>query len=161
MDVEAIRDELRQGTSASLRRRRKVARLAAVGLADFAIISLYQLGAVRRLPGPPGKWWGSNGVNASRTAYALGLPDGPLGAIHYGVTLALAAARGSRSTGRGRLWDWLLGAAVLGGAGSALFYLWDMAFREKRACVYCLVGAALNLGMVPLLWPEWRELRRG
>ncbi|MFP2908382.1 vitamin K epoxide reductase family protein [Pyxidicoccus sp. 3LFB2] len=159
MDVDAIRQELREGRSPSLTRRRRVAKLAAVGLADFAVISLYQLGAVKRLPDLPGKWWDSNGVNAARTAYALGVPDGPLGAIHYGVTLALAAVGGSRRTGRSRVWDVLLGGAVLGGAGAALYYLWDMAFKERRACAYCLVGAALNLGMVPLLWPEWREAR--
>ncbi len=68
-------------------------------------------------------WWDSNGVNASPTAYALGVPDGPLRAIHYGVTLALAAVGGNRRTGRGRVWDVLLGGAVLGGVGAALVSL--------------------------------------
>jgi len=104
-------------------------------------------------------WWDSNGVNASPTAYALGVPDGPLGAIHYGVTLALAAVGGNRRTGRGRVWDVLLGGAVLGGMGAALVSLWEVAFKERRACAYCLVGAAFNLGRVPLLWPEGREAR--
>jgi len=89
-------------------------------------------------------------------AYALGVPDGPLGSIHHGVTLALAAVGGSRRTGRGRVWDVLLGGAVHGGV---LVYLWEKAFKERRACACCLVGAAFNLGRVPLLWPEWREAR--
>lgn len=53
----------------------------------------------------------------------------------------------------------LLGGAVRGGVGAALVYLWEMAFKERRACASCLVGAALNLGRVRLLWPEWREAR--
>ena len=92
-------------------------------------------------------------------AYALGVSDGPLGSLHHGVTLALAAVGGNRCAGRGRVWDVLLGGAVRGGVGAVLVYLWEKAFKERRACASCLVGAALNLGRVRVLWPEWREAR--
>jgi len=52
MDPDAIRNELRHGESDALRRRRGIVILAAVGAIDFAIISLYQLGAIRHLPDP-------------------------------------------------------------------------------------------------------------
>jgi O-antigen/teichoic acid export membrane protein len=50
----------------------------------------------------------------------------------------------------------LLGGAVLAGAGSALYYLYQMLFKEKKLFTYCLVGAAINLAMVP---PAWKEMR--
>ncbi len=92
-------------------------------------------------------------------AYALGVPDGPLGSLHHGVTLALAAVgrqpvRGTRAR-LGRAAGWR-GARRRG--GRARLPLGD-AFKERRACASCLVGAALNLGRVPLLWLEWREAR--
>jgi hypothetical protein len=76
--VEAIRRELREGHSPSLRRRRRIGFLAALGAVDFAVISLYQIGAIRHLPEPPGHLFDSDKVNASRKAYALGVPDGTI-----------------------------------------------------------------------------------
>jgi uncharacterized membrane protein len=156
MDIEAIRHELRHGDSHSLRRRRRIAALAALGAVDFAIISLYQLGFIRHLPDPPGRIFDSDRVNSSRTAYALGVPDGPLGLGLYALTLILAGAGGTARSGRRRILDVLLGGAVAAGAVGASKYLWDMVRHQERACPYCLVGAAVNFAMVPL---AIRELR--
>ena len=156
-DVRAIRDELRHGESPSLRRRRGIAALAALGAVDFAIITLYQLGALRHLPDPPGRVFDSDKVNASRSAYALGVPDGPLGLALYALTLILAGAGGTAKTGRPRIFSFLLGGTVTAGALGAAHYLYDMVRHQKRACPYCLVGAAVNFAMVPLAVREIRD----
>lgn len=152
MDPDAIRNELRHGESDALRRRRGIVILAAVGAIDFAIISLYQLGAIRHLPDPPGRIFDSDKVNASRKAYALGVPDGPVGLVLYGLTIVLAGAGGGERSGRRPIFDLLLGGAVA--AGGALNYLYDMARRQARACPCCLVGAAAHFAMIPLALPN-------
>jgi len=149
-EIDALRDELRTGESPSLQRRRWISLLCAVGAVDFAVISLYQVGVIRRLPDLPGDLFDSNQVNASRTAYAHRVPDGAIGLALYGLTLLLAAAGGSRQTGRRPIADLLLGGSVAAGALGAAQYLYDMAFRQARACPYCLVGAAVNFAMLPL-----------
>lgn len=154
MDVDAIRGQLRHGTSRSLRRRRRIGLLAAIGAVDFAIISLYQMGVIRHLPDPPGGVFDSDKVNASRKAYATGIPDGTLGLALYGATMVLAAAGGTEKTGRHPILDVLLGGVVVAGAGGALQYLYDMARNKERACPYCLAGAAAHFAMLPLVLPE-------
>ena len=154
MHVDAIRRELRDGRSPSLRRRRWIGTLAALGLADFAIISLYQIGVIRHLPDVPGKVFDSDKVNASHKAYAMGLPDGTTGAALYALILMLASAGGSRRTGRHPIFELVLGGAVVAGVAGALQYLHDMIRHQERACPYCIAGAALNFAMVPFVAKE-------
>jgi uncharacterized membrane protein len=149
MDVEAIRRELRHGESDSLRRRRWISLLSAVGAVDFAIISLYQMGIIRHLPDPPGAIFDSDKVNASRTAYALGVPDGPLGLGLYALTLILAGAGGDDRRRRHPVFDLLVGGAVAAGVVGAAHYVYDMIRHQQRACPYCLVGAATHVAMLP------------
>jgi hypothetical protein len=113
MKVEAIRAELRHGHSRSLRRRRWIGTLAAVGLVDFGIISLYQIGVIRHLPDLPGTFFDSDKVNASRKAYGMDLPDGTTGAGLYSLVLILASAGGTNRSGRPPMLDLLLGGAVV------------------------------------------------
>jgi uncharacterized membrane protein len=150
LDAEVVRRAWREGRDPSLRRRRTIAALASAGLADFAVISLYQFGAIRHLPDPPTRFFDSDRVNASKQAYAFGVPDGTTGALLYAAELVLAAVGGSRGSGRPFAASALLAGATATGAGAAVYYLWDMFAREKRACAYCLAGAALNLAMFPL-----------
>lgn len=157
MDVEAIRDALREGNSPSLRRRRWLGRLSALGLADFGLISLYQLGAIRHLPDPPGKLFDSDRVIASEEGYRFGVPDGPVALTLHALTLILASAGGSRRSGRPRILDVMLGGVVLAGAVGAAAYLANMIRVQKRACAYCLAGAAINFAMVPLALPDLVE----
>lgn len=144
MEVEAIRNELLHGESPDLELRRKLIALSALGLVDFSIISLYQTGILKKLPDLPGKLFDSNKVNAAKDAYLFGVPDGPVSAAVYAVTMILSAAGGSRRTGRKPALDVLLGAAVLGNAAGAAYYLANMVFKQKKICLYCLTGAAIN-----------------
>jgi hypothetical protein len=110
VNIRDIREQLRNGTSRSLRRRRWVALLSVLGAVDFAIISLYQLGVIRHLPDPPGRIFDSDRVNASHKAYALGVPDGTLGLGLYALTLIPAGAGGDPQSGRSRWLDLLRAA---------------------------------------------------
>jgi uncharacterized membrane protein len=164
MSTEVIRHELREGRSPRLRRRRRLGILAAVGAVDFTVISLYQFGVIRHLPDPPARIFDSDRVNASRKAYALGVPDGTLGLGLYALTLLLASAGGSEESGRHPAFDFLLGGTVAAGVIGAAHYLYDMVRNQRRACLYCLIGAAANFAMAPIVAPlaleSARELRR-
>lgn len=150
VNVEGMRKTWLEGTGPSLRRRRAVAALSAIGLADFSVISLYQLGVFKKMPDPPGRIFDSNKINASKKAYKTGMPDGPLGALFYAGIMAIAAFGGNRGSGRPKGFAWLQAAVATSGAFSALDYLREMIFVEKKACPWCVVGAGLNLAIMGL-----------
>ncbi|SDK19272.1 Vitamin K epoxide reductase family protein [Catalinimonas alkaloidigena] len=157
MNLSALIHTLRHKQSPSLTRRRRLILLAAVGLVDFSLISLYQTGVIRRLPDLPGKLFDSNAVNASEEAYQFGVPDGPISAGVYALNMLLAAYKGDAAHGR-PLWSdvALAGTVMLNSVGAAL-YLKNMITVQKKACLYCLTGAALNFVMTPLALAELRE----
>src|SRR5439155_19108873 len=124
MNPAQIRGSLRRGDSPSLRRRRKLAWLGAAALIDSAVMTLFQMGALRHLPDLPG--FASDAVVGSRAAYALGTPDAPLNALSTSVMLVLAGAGGEP---RHPMFDVLLGASVVANAAGAVAYLADMIFR--------------------------------
>jgi uncharacterized membrane protein len=157
VDAEALLAVFCQTDERSLRRRRGIAGLCAVGLVDFGIICLHQLGVIRHLPDPPGRVFDSDEVTTSRRAFATGIADGALGALLSATMLVLAAAGGRRRTGRGRVFDWLLAGAAVAGAAGAVGGLRDMISKQHKACPYCLTGAAINLVVLPL---ALKELRR-
>jgi uncharacterized membrane protein len=160
-DPASIRDTLREGSSISLDNRRKIIFLAAMGLCDFALISLYQSGVIKKLPDLPLPYFDSNEVNASKKAYASGLPDGTSGALMYAVTMMLASYGGDRNSGREKIWDRLLMGAAAIGSVAGLQYLYDMAFKQKKICMYCVGGAFLNLSMHSYAWNELKENHSG
>lgn len=153
MDIDAIRKQLRDGNSKSLNRKRKIALLSVIGLVDFGIISLYQLGVIRHLPDFPGKIFDSDKVNASHKAYATGVPDGTISATLYGINLVLASAGGTSKSNRHPILDVLLGGVVIGSALGGLNYLLNMVKEQERACPYCITGATINFAMVPYVIP--------
>ncbi len=154
-DIDEVRDTLRYGKSKSLRRRRKITIMAILGMLDFAVITLYQSGILKHLPDLPFKPFDSDFVNGSETAYKMGVPDGATGASVYGTILVLALFGGKRGLLRSKLFDKLLFGAVAVNALGGLYYLYEMAFKQKRVCLYCLTGALLNFLMVP---PARKEL---
>lgn len=153
MDVKKIRKSLREGSSDDLERRRKLICLSAIGLADFSIISLYQTGVIKSLPDIPLSIFDSNKVNASESAYQLGVPDGPVSSLAYSAVMVLASAGGSESSGRKPVFDVALGATVAGNAVGAVFYLSNMIFKQKKICLYCVTGAAINIASAIIIAP--------
>src|SRR5207245_8878102 len=90
MNSAQIRKSLRRGDSPSLRRRRKLAWLGAAALIASAVMTLFQLGALRHLPDPPG--FASDAVVGPRAAYDLGTADAALDALSTSATVVRAGA---------------------------------------------------------------------
>ncbi len=142
--------ELTSGRGESLSARRRIAALAAGVAANFALIGMRQYGVIRRLPDPPGRWFDSNAVLTSRAAYPFGVPDSALAVIGLGGIIGLATARGSKRTGRPKIFDKLLAGAVGIGVAGTVYYLRELV-RQRRLCAYCLASATGFFAMVPQL----------
>jgi len=153
MRTAAIRQELLNSTDEDLQLRRKVVGLSALGLVDFAFISLYQSGVIKRLPELPFKSFDSNKVNAAPDAYKMGAPDATISAWLYATNMVLATAGGTESSGRKPVHDMLLGGTVAANAGGALYYLYNMVFKQKKVCPYCIAGAAINISSAVIVAP--------
>lgn len=157
MNALAIRNTLRNETSADLERKRKIIILSALGLLDFSIISLYQTGVIKKLPDLPFPIFDSNKVNSSTEAYQMGAPDGPISATVYGLTMILASAGGTKATGRNSAYDLLLGGAIAANTAGALYYLYDMIFKQRKICLYCVTGAAINIASAIIMAPVFSK----
>ncbi|MFD3003920.1 vitamin K epoxide reductase family protein [Pontibacter toksunensis] len=149
-------DKIRKDKSTEAALRRSIAASAAVGLADFSLISLLQMGYFKKLPDFPGKVFNTVKVNTSKDAVMMGIPDGVISLGGYALTMLLAVA-GSRFKKQSRFLDMALGAVVLGQAAGAAQYLYKMAFVQKRICVYCVAGAAINFAS---LRPAYNLIRK-
>lgn len=136
-------DKIRKDKSGDTENRRSIAALAAAGLVDFSLISLLQMGYFKTLPDIPGKLFDSKKVNTSQDAVIFGIPDGVISLGAYSLTMLLAVA-GMRFKKKSRLMDMALGGVVLGQAIGAAQYLYKMAFVQKKVCIYCVTGAAIN-----------------
>ncbi len=148
-----LRAEFQRRDSPSLRRRRWIAGLSAIGLADSGLVALHQMGALP-LPDLPGRAFDSNAVTTSRPAYVFGVPDAALAAVAFSVSLVAASAGASRRAGRSRWWDRLLALNAAGVAAGALGYLADMLLVERRLCPYCLTSFAVSVACLPLALRE-------
>jgi uncharacterized membrane protein len=101
------------------------------------------MGYFKKLPDVPGKVFDTVKVNTSKDAVIMGMPDGVISLGAYAATMFLATAA-SRFKKRSRLLDLALGGLVLGQAVGAAQYLYKMAFVQKKVCLYCVTGAAIN-----------------
>ena len=160
MRTAAIRQELLTSRDADLQRRRKIMLLSAIGVADFAFLSLYQAGAINRLPEFPLKAFDSNKVNAAPDAYRMGVPDAAVSALLYAANLVLSSAGGTETSGRKTVFDAALGITVLANAAGALYYLADMTKKQKKVCPYCIAGAVINLASAAVIAPIVRNVFR-
>ncbi|MFD2515365.1 vitamin K epoxide reductase family protein [Pontibacter locisalis] len=136
-------DKIRRDSSEATEYRRDIAALAAVGLIDFSLISLFQMGYIKKMPDLPGKIFDTQKVNTAKDAVLLGMPDGVISLGGYAATMMLAMA-GSRFKKQSRLLDIALGAVVLGQAAGAAQYMVNMTTKQKKICIYCVGGAILN-----------------
>ncbi len=153
-DADRVRAALQGSASPSLKRRRRIAVLSAIALADAALMALHQIGAIQRLPDLPGKMFQANRVTTSKPGFPFGVPDSAIAAVLYSLNLIAASAGGTRRTGRARIWSLLLGGSALGTVLGTAVNLWVMVARQKRICLYCLLAAAMNLAIAPLAVAE-------
>ncbi|MCC9167453.1 vitamin K epoxide reductase family protein [Pontibacter harenae] len=139
----SVIDKMRSDSSEATQYRRQIAALAAAGIVDFSLISLFQMGYIKKLPDVPGKLFDTEKVNTSKDAVLLGLPDGVISLGGYAATMALAVAA-TRFKKQSRILDVLLGGIVLGQAVGAAQYMYTMTAVQKKVCIYCVAGAAIN-----------------
>jgi uncharacterized membrane protein len=153
MRTAAIRQELLTSRDEDLQRRRKIMLLSALGIIDFAAISLYQSGAINRLPELPVKQFDSNRINAAEDAYQMGAPDGTISSLMYAGAMVLATYGGTPVSGRKPIHDLALGGVIAGNAGGAVYYLGNMIFKQKKICPYCVAGAVINVASAAIIAP--------
>lgn len=83
--------QLRTGRGPFLDRRRKIVGLSLFSSAVLGGIALYQMGILRRLPGPKCGGLDAERIHGSAQAYSsLNTPDALLGIMSYAVTASLA-----------------------------------------------------------------------
>ena len=153
---KTVIDSIRNDSSEATHYRRQIATLSALGMADFSLISLFQLGVIQKMPDLPGELFDTEKVNTSKDAVLLGMPDGVISLGTYAATLLVATAA-TRHKKHSRLLDVAMGGLILGQAAGAAQYLYKMAFVQKKVCIYCVAGAAINFAS---LQPLIRLFRR-
>ncbi len=111
-------------------------------LATLVPVTLYQTGALDRLPDPPFRVFDSERITMSRAAHPLGIPDGVLGLASFGGTLALALlARRHRAAKK------LLGAKLALDASAAAFNASRQVVSFGKLCSWC-TGTAIAAGVM-------------
>lgn len=143
MENQKISVDLREGNSKDNQNRRKIAFLSALGIVDFTIISLYQIGGIRKLPDVPLNFINSEKVISSDSASILGMPDAPIALNMYIVNMLLASSAINKKK-PSRWLDLLLGSIVAGNAAGAAYFMLNMTLIQKKACLYCITGALVN-----------------
>lgn len=131
--------------------------LSLAGMASMAAVPLLQTGVVKHLPDPPLPGFNSDKVNLSKAAFPLGVPDGTLGLLAFAANLPLAA-RGSADRAHRMPWLPALSTAkALVDVLVSAWYFYQMPAREKAWCIYCIVSAFANVGILVVSLPEGRR----
>jgi uncharacterized membrane protein len=161
MTPKELSEQLRQGESADLARRRTVAALSLTAAASMGLIALYQLGLIKHLPEPPLSRFNADKVDAAPEAYKLfSMPDAALGLGSYAATLALAAI-GGKDRARELSWVPLALAAKVGfDTLQAGRLTWDQWAKHKAFCFWCLLASGATFATLPLVLPEARAALR-
>lgn len=161
-----LSEELREGASPDLTRRRWVVALSLVGTVAAQLVALYQTGILKRLPDPPIGPFDSEKVDASEYAYKrLQTPDGFLMLGTYAVSGALAAA-GGRDRATQQPWLPIAAATKLAYDVATTLTLGREEWAENRAlCAYCQTATLASVASLALALPEAgravRQLARG
>jgi uncharacterized membrane protein len=147
--------ELRNAETDDLQRRRWIVGLSLFGAAMGALVSLYQVGILRRLPDPPGGLFNATKVDASNYAYKrLDAPDGLLMTLTYAVTALLAGA-GGMDRSRSRPWLPLAMAGKAAYDAATTVKLGREEWRENKAlCQYCQAATLASFAILALAVPE-------
>jgi hypothetical protein len=152
---------LRTGVTGHLRRRRTITRLLMFASANLAVVALYQIGAVKRLPQP--KWRGLDAekINGSAQAYSwLSTPDGFLGLASYSASACLVAA-GSETRWRDNpLLPVCMTAKLFGDAAYAGKLTLDEIFKYEKVSIWSLGAAVAAFAALPFAFPEFKDACR-
>lgn len=156
-DPQLLRRQLQEGREGDLLRRRWIVGLSLAGIADMAIVALFQTGILKRLPDPPLPGFNSMKVNSSDTAYRYGVPDGIIDIVSLSLTTLLAALGGLDRARRVSLVSLLAAGKEIFGAAGAAWYFYQMPTKVKAWCIYCLTAALLHFVLFGLTLPEAKQ----
>lgn len=155
MEPRQLSEELRNGSSPDLNRRRWIIGLSILGSTVAQIVSLYQTGIINKLPDPPISIFDSDKVDASDYAYKrMNSPDGPGMIASYAVTTMLAAAGGKDRANQSPFLPIAMGAKILGDSVVALKLGQEEWQENKKLCAYCQVATLASLASIALAAPE-------
>lgn len=110
-------------------------------------IALYQCHAIYHLPDPPGSYFDSHRITASKSAHPLGIPDSLLGLASYGTTMALVFAARCSQTGRT-----LLRAKLLIDGSMAAINVTRQVVSFRKLCSWCTGTALATAVLVAAGW---------
>ncbi len=147
----------------SLRSRRlAAAALGTLGTLDAFYMLMYDEGLIEHLVCPFfGK--GCEIVGRSEHAQHFGIPNAVVGALGYTGMAALALWAGDKPPEK-RPWQPLAQAAVSAVfAGTSVFLIYEMKYKVRAWCFWCLMSASLNFALLPLSLADarkgWRAVR--
>src|SRR5665213_2017970 len=153
--------ELRRGSSLFLKRRRNITGLSLLSSAVLGGIALYQMGILKRLPGPRWRGFDAERVNGSAEAYSiLAIPDALLGLTSYGVTACLAGLGPENRWQTHPLMPIGMGIKLLADAALAGKLTVDSCRKYHAISVWSLLTAAATFAAIPLAVPEAKAALR-
>ncbi len=164
--AEVVSDALRRGSDPFTARRRRISAFTLGAMASLGTVAAYQVGLLKHLPEPPGRFFDADRVDASAEAYQfLKTPDAALGLASYAATLVLAGRRAGEHPSSHPMLSLVLGAKVAADAAGALLLTVEQGTKHRRFCSWCLAAAALSVATLPQVVPEvraaWHGMRRG
>jgi uncharacterized membrane protein len=113
-------------------------------MASLVPVALFQFKAIRNLPDPPGSLFDSERITTSRAAFPLDIPDGALGLVSYGTTLALLVA----DTPSRPILHKVVQAKLLLDGGIAVTNAVRQFVRFKKVCSWCMGTVLGTAGML-------------
>lgn len=153
--------ELQQGSSPFLKRRRSLIKLAFFSCAVLGGIAMYQVGILKKLPGPRWRGFDAEKVDGSAQAYSiLAIPDALLGMASYALTACVAGLGPEK---RYETHPWMpigMGLKVLADATFAGKLTVDECRKFHSFSLWSLLVAAATFTAVPLAIPETKEALR-
>ena len=156
---ESTVSKIRRQSDEATKIRRSIAFLNALGILGFIPISLYQSGVIAHLPDPSSDLFDSDYVNASKEAQVAGIPDGPVSLLMYAANLVLTT-EAIKNKGQWSFTDYLMAGNVVGQAAGGAYYLYNMATKQKRVCLYCITGALINFATLVPLYKLFKNTER-
>jgi len=153
--------ELRCGSSLFLKRRRNITGLSLLSSAVLSGIALYQMGILKRLPGPRWRGFDAEKVNGSAEAYSiLAIPDALLGLTSYGVTACLAGLGPEDRCRTHPLMAIGMAVKLLADAALAGKLTANSCRKYHAVSVWSLLAAAATFTALPLAIPEAKAALR-
>ncbi|BAY46313.1 vitamin K epoxide reductase [Scytonema sp. HK-05] len=154
MEPTQLSQELRQGKSPDMTRRRWIIGLSMLGGSMGQLVSLYQTGIVDHLPDPPGPF-DADRVDASNYAYSrFNSPDGPIMVVNYALTAWLASAGGIDRARRNPLLPIAMGVKLLIDGVTSAELAREEWSENKAFCEYCQVATLCSFASIVLAVPE-------